>query len=152
MRLAGTDRIPVLRSEMQEYLFLYGSLLPGLAPPSLRACLAKLRPLGPGTVPGLLYDLGPYPAAVLDAAAATAVAGQVFELPGDPAVLPALDAYEGFAAADPAGSLYVRRQWPVTLADGRELACWVYAYNRDPGDSPLIPDGDYRRWRAARQR
>jgi gamma-glutamylcyclotransferase (GGCT)/AIG2-like uncharacterized protein YtfP len=87
---------------------------------------------------------------VLDPAAATRVRGQVFELPEDRAVLPALDAYEGFDPADPAGSLYIREHRPVTLPGGRRLACWVYAYNRDPGDRPLIPDGDYRRWRAAR--
>jgi gamma-glutamylcyclotransferase (GGCT)/AIG2-like uncharacterized protein YtfP len=134
---------------MVEFLFLYGTLLPELAPAPLRASLAKLRRLGPGWVPGRLYDLGRYPGAVLDPATATRVVGQVFELPDEPAVLAALDAYEGFVAAEPAGSLYVREQRPVTLADGRRLACWMYVYNRDPGDRPLVPDGDYRRWRAA---
>ena len=135
---------------MPEYLFLYGTLLPELAPPLLRTSLATLRRLGLGAVPGCLYDLGPYPGAILDPNAVTRVRGQVFELPDDRAVLPLLDAYEGFDPGNPARSLYVREKRPITLADGGHLDCWVYAYNRPPGDRPLIPDGDYRRWRAAR--
>jgi gamma-glutamylcyclotransferase (GGCT)/AIG2-like uncharacterized protein YtfP len=131
---------------MPDYLFVYGTLQPELAPPPLRSRLARLRRIGAGSVPGRLYDLGRYPGAVFDAAVNQSVSGEVFEL-SDASLLRKLDAYEGFDAADPGGSLYVREQRAVLLADGRRLTCWVYAYNRDPSDRPLIPHGDYRRWR-----
>ena len=59
------------------------------------------RSLGRGTITGLLYDLGPYPAVVHGAGK---VWGEVFEV--DATVLAALDAIEAFypdAPADKSG-------------------------------------------------
>jgi gamma-glutamylcyclotransferase (GGCT)/AIG2-like uncharacterized protein YtfP len=131
---------------MADHLFLYGTLLPSLARPPAAALVARLRPLGPATVPGRLYDLGPYPALVLDPPAASRVCGELFALPDDPAVLARLDEYEDAVASDPAGGLYRRVETEATLADGRALACWVYVYNRDVGAAVPIPHGDYRAW------
>jgi gamma-glutamylcyclotransferase (GGCT)/AIG2-like uncharacterized protein YtfP len=131
---------------MADHLFVYGTLLPGLAPVAAAPLVARLRPLGPATVPGRLYDLGPYPALVFDPSAPARVCGELFALPDDPALLAALDSYEECVASDPAGGLYRRVEAVATLADGRALACWVYAYNRDVGSAPLIAHGDYRRW------
>ena len=52
-------------------LFIYGTLLPGLVRPPLDALVARMTPLGPATVLGRLYDLGPYPGLVLDDDAAS---------------------------------------------------------------------------------
>jgi gamma-glutamylcyclotransferase (GGCT)/AIG2-like uncharacterized protein YtfP len=133
---------------MPAHLFLYGTLLPDLAPAELRDVVARLRHLGPAHVPGVLYDLGDFPGALVDPASPDRVVGRVFRLPDDPGVLAALDAHEGFEPADPAGSLFLRVERTVTLPDGGRLACWVYAYNRDPGQAPRVPHGDYARWRA----
>ncbi len=132
---------------MPAYLFVYGSLLPGLRPPALAGVLAGCIDRGPGSVPGRLYDLGPYPAAVHDPGAATHVQGRVFELPADRDVLAALDRYEGFDAANPADSLYLRVAQCVDQARGGSVLCWVYVYNRDPGDALEVPGGDYAAWR-----
>ena len=99
---------------------------------------------------GRLHDLGDYPGAVSDSTATTRVHGQVFRLPDDPSVLNALDAYEGYNPADPAGSLFVRSKRLVTLADGRRIRCWVYLYGQNPGSAPVVSHGDYRKWRPAR--
>jgi gamma-glutamylcyclotransferase (GGCT)/AIG2-like uncharacterized protein YtfP len=128
-----------------EHLFVYGTLLPGLAPEGLRPLLARTRSVGRGSLPGRLYDLGPYPAAVPDAATDTRILGEVLELPDAATILPALDAYEGFDPAAVEESLFVRRRHAVTLADGRLLDCWVYVYNRDPIGAVVIAHGDYRR-------
>lgn len=84
---------------------------------------------------GKLYDLGAYPAAVIDPASAWIFYGTVFELPDDPAILPALDAYEG--------DDFVRIAQLVTLTAGRVLDCWVYDYKGQPGEDQVIASG---RW------
>ena len=139
---------------MQNYLFAYGTLRPGLAPPSVRRLVARLRLIGPGSAPGRLYDLGAYPGAIFEPSAECRVAGDVFELPADSLNLLAdLDAYEGYATDDAAGSLYLRIRLSVTLADGRAIDCWAYRYNREVGPARRIESGDYaRRQNPGRQR
>jgi gamma-glutamylcyclotransferase (GGCT)/AIG2-like uncharacterized protein YtfP len=134
------------------HLFVYGTLLPDLAPESVRDLVGRLRPLGPASVPGRLYDLGPFPGVILADEAAGQVQGQVFELPDDPALLAALDRYEGFDPARPESSLFVRVGRPVAPAGGDAVPCWVYVYNGDAGAASLIEGGDYRRWLAAGQK
>lgn len=123
---------------------MYGSLLPPLAPAELHGSLAALRPLGRATLRGALYDLGEYPGAVPDAASASWIEGEVFELPRDPALLARLDAYEEFAPEQPERSPFARVRCRVALARGGELECWVYAWRRDPRGTPRIASGDWR--------
>jgi gamma-glutamylcyclotransferase (GGCT)/AIG2-like uncharacterized protein YtfP len=136
---------------VSDHLFVYGTLLPDRARGAMRELIGQLRPLGTASLPGRLYDLGAFPGAVLSDEVVTRVQGQVFELPADPALLAALDAYEGFDPGRPEASLFVRAGRTVRLADGSTLSCWVYVYNDNPGDAPLIEGGDYRRWQAARK-
>jgi len=75
--------------------------------------------------------------------APSVIRGKVFELPEDEQVLSSIDAYEGFDPNHPRGSLFVRKRWPVTLEDGSRMTCWIYAYNRKPGDARLIASGSY---------
>lgn len=133
-------------------IFFYGTLLPELVSFPRSGITRHLRSIGRGTVQGRLYDLGPYPAAVLDGTEDQTIHGEVFALPADPSVLAALDDYEGVDPADPERSLYARRRTQATLTDGRVLNCWVYEYLRDLGSAILIPDGDYARWRLNRSR
>ncbi|HEY1378556.1 MAG TPA: gamma-glutamylcyclotransferase family protein [Gemmataceae bacterium] len=120
-------------------IFLYGTLLPALVRGPIAAAVARLRPLGPATVPGRLYDLGPYPALVSDPAGALRVAGELFQLPADAAdLLAELDEYEG--------TQYRRVATTAALPDGRSAACWVYEYAGDVTGATAIVCGDYRRW------
>ena len=134
---------------MPEHLFVCGTLLPGRAPKEIEGTVRRLSPVGRACVLGRLYDLGEYPGAVLDASSPTKIQGFVFSLPDDPVVLQALDAYEGFEPGDALGSLFVRQETTVMLADGRTVSCWMYAYNRDPVGAPLIPEGDYEKFQTA---
>lgn len=131
---------------MPDYLFTYGTLLPGLVPRPMAAAMASLQPLGPAWMRGRLYDLGRYPGAICDPASGGKIWGEVFGLADGRAVLKTLDAYEGYSPAKPAESLFVRRRLPATLADGRRIRCWVYLYGHDRGTAPLVPHGDYRRF------
>ena len=120
---------------MSEYIFLYGTLLPELAPAKMAAAVGQLRVVGPATVPGRLYDLGNYLGAVLGGR--SRIRGRVFELPAKKSVLKSFDDYEG--------TEYIRKKCRALLQDGRKLTCWIYEYNRDPGPAKLVPGGDYLR-------
>jgi gamma-glutamylcyclotransferase (GGCT)/AIG2-like uncharacterized protein YtfP len=133
---------------MSDFLFLYGTLLPGLAPPEIALAAVQLRFAAEGFVRGRLYDLGHYPGAVLDPAAEHRIRGALFTLPEDPAVLRALDAYEEFDPAAPELSQFVRVRTIATLAAGGALECWIYVYNRDVRAARMIESGV---WCAATQ-
>lgn len=128
--------------------FFYGSLLPALAPTAIASTIRRGHPLGNGEIRGQLYDLGDYPAGVVDPEAPTKITGQVFEFPDDEAVIRELDAYEDFDPERPATSLFVRRLVNVDVPDGRTLPCWTYLYERDLSGKTPIPEGDYAHWRA----
>jgi gamma-glutamylcyclotransferase (GGCT)/AIG2-like uncharacterized protein YtfP len=119
-------------------LFIYGTLLPDLVRPPLDALVARLASLGPATVRGRLFDLGPYPGLVLDDAALP-VHGELLALPDDPDVLRVLDDYEG-------SCLYRRVECRATTAHAGTASCWVYECHADLSRAVSIPHGDYREW------
>lgn len=117
------------------YLFAYGTLQPGIAPPEIASVVEQLRPLGAGFLFGKLYNLGSYPGAVIDPASASILYGTVYKLPDDTELLSCLDAYEG--------PEYRRIQQSVTLVEGGVLTCWVYDYLGQPSEDRFIESG---RW------
>lgn len=130
------------------HVFVYGTLLPGLAPPVIADVVVRLRAVGSATVPGHLYDLGAYPGCTVDGACGDVIHGHVLELPDDPAVLAKLDRYEGYAAHDDAGrDLFTRTTCDATLADGRTIRTWIYVYARDLSTARRIAGGRYRQSR-----
>jgi len=115
---------------MPHHLFVYGTLHPDRAPAEIAHAVRHLRELGPGTLRGTRYDLGEYPGVVIHSGHSEEVAGTVFALPDDPAILAALDRYEDYRPSDLDSSLFVRTQHAVTMADGTTIECWVYLYNQ----------------------
>jgi gamma-glutamylcyclotransferase (GGCT)/AIG2-like uncharacterized protein YtfP len=130
---------------MSAYLFAYGTLLPGHAPVGIAVVVDRLTVVGDGFVQGRLYDLGDFPGAVLDGASAERVFGTVYELPNDPDILRALDAYEEFDLSMADKSQFVRMQCSVTLTSGTVLDAWIYVYPRTPAPERLVPGGVFRR-------
>ena len=155
---------------MPDYLFTYGTLLPGAAPAEIAGVAARLKAIGEGQVRGRLYDLGHFPGAVLEAdqystqhGAQHFIHGTVFELPDDigisraveisqaaeilraTEILRALDAYEEFDPADAAASQFLRTRCVVSLPSGTAVECWIYVYNRGVTGAPLVEGG---RWNA----
>ncbi len=119
----------------------YGTLRRGEAGYHQLGLAKELRFLGTGGVPGLLYDLGPYPALVRGEGV---VVAELFEVPDD-RILKALDHFEGFDPMNPETSLFVRRE--TNLTDGSGVA-WVYYFGageRLPAGAMLIPSGDWLR-------
>jgi len=102
-------------------LFVYGTLTDPRRMAAVLGAAVDTSRRRPGTVHGVLYDLGDYPGLQLDDAAGAPVPGVVLELDDD--ALAPLDAYEGVHQG-----LYVRRQVPVRLDDGGTVRGWVYLY------------------------
>jgi gamma-glutamylcyclotransferase (GGCT)/AIG2-like uncharacterized protein YtfP len=130
---------------VSQFIFIYGTLRPGLAPGEIARAVQKLQLVGEGSIGGILYDLGDYPGAVVDAAAQTRIFGTVFELPEDESVLPEMDRYEGVNSENEIESLFVRVKHTMKLSDGRMIECWVYAYNLEPVGARVIADGRYKK-------
>jgi gamma-glutamylcyclotransferase (GGCT)/AIG2-like uncharacterized protein YtfP len=129
---------------MPEYLFAYGTLRPRIAPIKVAHLVKKMRFMGGAYVHGRLYDMGSFPAAVLDPDCNKKIWGEVFQLPDDEATLSGIDTYEGYDPQRPGSSLFVRVKYDVTLRkDKSKLGCWLYVYNWPVSASPEIKGGNY---------
>ena len=128
---------------MTEYLFVYGTLQPGQAPEEIAAVVSKLQPVGTGSINGVLYDLGDFPAAVLDPSSRHTIHGKVFKLSKDPKVLKRLDEYEEFDPGASEKSLFIRVPCKVKMIDGRALNSWVYVYNRKLDSARVLKSGRF---------
>ena len=128
---------------MTHRLFIYGTLLPGLCRHSV---MQGAQHISAGKTMGCLYDLGPYPALVLQPKAsdfepATWVRGELYEV--SDALLMELDSVEAYDPARPDSSEYVRETVWAESADGTQVQAWTYVYNQDLSDAKRIAHGDY---------
>jgi gamma-glutamylcyclotransferase (GGCT)/AIG2-like uncharacterized protein YtfP len=128
-----------------EYVAVYGSLMSDLPPEDAPDFAGYFDPSGPCTIEGCLYDLGSYPGLV---AGEGTVKGELYRLkfplsdPRSVQAFRALDKFERFSAHKVRESLYVRQV--VRLKEPAGLDVWVYIYNRQTQDLPLVPNGDWR--------
>jgi gamma-glutamylcyclotransferase (GGCT)/AIG2-like uncharacterized protein YtfP len=76
------------------------------------------------------------------------VQAELFEVV-DREVFRIMDRHERYDPTDVQGSLYVRRAVRLVQPD---VDAWTYVYNREVGDAPEIPGGDWIKYRAARAR
>jgi gamma-glutamylcyclotransferase (GGCT)/AIG2-like uncharacterized protein YtfP len=127
----------------ENYLFVYGTLMRGFENPFAARLRAGSTFVGAGAFPGRLYRVSWYPGAVYTPGQSERVHGEVYQLHDFATLIVALDEYED-VLPEATLSLYLRRVVPVTLEDGRELACWTYLYNRSLAKATLIPDGRFR--------
>lgn len=134
---------------MTDYLFIYGTLMPSKGDDEIAHIVKRLRRIGAAYVRGRLYNLGEYPGAVIDHSANTSIHGELVELPADKAILEALDKYEEFDPSRPQKSLFVRKKTKIKLATGRNVEGWIYVYNRNPGNAPIVRGGDYSKSKVA---
>lgn len=128
---------------MVDLLFAYGTLISGYEPAHMSTACARLKVVGDGTVRGLLYDFGAFPAVVPGNGI---VRGVVMRVPPD--AWAALDRYEGCAASGSAEGLFQRAETRAALDTGETLDCWLYIYTRDVRAGRLMESGDWRRRRS----
>lgn len=128
------------RSE-HELLFVYGTLRRGFA---AHALLRKLgaRLAGGGVVPGILYDLGPYPGA-RRAEGGGVITGEVYTIPNAPASFAVLDRLEGYLEQRPGNGEFVRGRARVTMHDKTAVETWIYWLNRTGRVARRIHGGNY---------
>jgi gamma-glutamylcyclotransferase (GGCT)/AIG2-like uncharacterized protein YtfP len=130
--------------------FFYGTLIAGSDNLLAAAAHTLLRDCGPALARGALHAVedaeGWYPVLL---SGASLVHGRLYEtIPGfGEAELAAIDAWEDFDPADPAGSPYVRGTIVVADAAGGFHEAHAYTYNRPlPPSAQPIADGDSRAW------
>ena len=114
-----------------DLLFVYGTLMRGF--PLHRLLDGKAEYLGAGEVPGLLFDLGSYPAALRGPGGP--IRGEVYRL-ADAGLWVALDSAEG--------SQYHRGEVGVRMSSGGEVTASIYWFVSPLGGAVPIPGGDYR--------
>jgi gamma-glutamylcyclotransferase (GGCT)/AIG2-like uncharacterized protein YtfP len=119
-----------------EHIFVYGTLRADSDHSMARRLSSQARLVGKGSVPGRLYDMGWYPAAMFDDSEKRRILGDVFALKPGGKLLAELDAYE---AGDPN---YVRVPLEVALLDGGTVRAWAYGVSKAP-NTRLIPSGDF---------
>lgn len=101
-------------------LFVYGTLMPGFA--NYGRIVDHVRSARPGTIQGLLVDLGAFPALIRGDGR---VEGVLLEL--DAEALRVTDFIEGFHP-DEGHSLYLREMIQVDLSDGETVDAWTYSF------------------------
>ncbi|MBT3070533.1 gamma-glutamylcyclotransferase [Rhodomicrobium sp. Az07] len=136
---AASESRPVAEPK---HIFVYGTLMRASRSPYARLLETRARFVGEACAPGRLYNLGRFPGAVFEEAARTRIHGEVFKLNG-PAVLAALDAYEGCAGVGTKPDLFYRTIIEVRLHRGGTLAVWVYPYAGNVDARPLIASGRF---------
>jgi gamma-glutamylcyclotransferase (GGCT)/AIG2-like uncharacterized protein YtfP len=113
-------------------LFVYGTLRLGGS-----NAMTRLHPgskfIGNASLAGRLYDMGGYPAIVIDGTART-VAGEIYEV--DDATLASLDEFETEAGYD--------RVQIDAAGDGGITRCWMYRPEPEMcSGKPLVASGDW---------
>ncbi|TDH24086.1 gamma-glutamylcyclotransferase [Segetibacter sp. 3557_3] len=124
-------------------LFVYGSLLSGLNQPAFEYIRKYFSFVAQGSVKGLLYDMGTYPAAVPDAGEHY-ILGELYELNKAEEFSWAfgqLDDYEGINSEEDGSTLY-RRDRADIYVNGEVFNAWIYWYCGEVSGRPVISSGN----------
>jgi gamma-glutamylcyclotransferase (GGCT)/AIG2-like uncharacterized protein YtfP len=123
------------RGPSPRYLFVYGTLRRGFANPYAQYLAEHAKWSGEARVAGRLYDLGRYPGLRRSSHPQDWVTGELYKLPENPALLPALDKYEGQD---------FKRVLAIACREGRpSVKTWVYEYRPRVSDARRIISGDW---------
>lgn len=126
-----------------ELIFAYGTLMRGYDHAMARHLADRADYRGKATCRGCLYRISTYPGLTLSVDEADIVHGDLYALPEDPALLSALDDYEGCGPGDPHPHPYVRAMIDVVAADGAGERAWTYVYQRPVEESSRIAGGRF---------
>ena len=130
------------------YLFVYGSLMRGFSNALHLDLDERASFIGEGSVAGLLYDVGPYPAFILpdqhpNLPQPMRVHGELYHIESPDLVLETIDTIEGYNERFPERSLYKREPIHVDLENGSQRA-YIYVYQQKLEGLHLVESGNYR--------
>lgn len=125
---------------MEDYVFVYGSLMRGFEPHENLGVSERAEFLGQAHVQGTLYSFGDYPGLVRSETGT--VEGELYR-PTDPKLVDDLDHYENYYPDAVEESLFVRTY--VEVVD-RDLQAWAYVYNEDETQGVEIESGSWREY------
>jgi len=126
-----------------DYLFVYGTLRPGVRHEMNTVLERYGEPVGRGKISGILYDVGLYPGAVKTTATRAFVHGDVYLLRDADRALKVLDRYEGWDEKKPRAGEFRRSRAVVDLGGRKTVKAWIYLYNRPTTGLTRIRSGDY---------
>ncbi len=125
-------------------LFVYGSLRSGFQSPAYEYISRYFQLVGNGKIPGELYDLGEYPAAIPSTSGKHFIVGELYTIKSPDEfdwAFAQLDDYEGVTTEQGETALY-KRELTDVLVNDTVVKAWVYWYTGDVAGSPSIPSGD----------
>ncbi len=129
--------------QASDYLFVYGSLRSGFHHPAYAYISRYFTLIADASVHGKLYDMGEYPAAVPDEGE-NYITGELYIINHTDEfswAIAQLDDYEGLNTEDGETPLYRREITRVHTQDA-SIPAWVYWFNGDVSNHPLIASGD----------
>ena len=124
-------------------LFVYGSLRSGFKSPMYEYIRKYFSFIGNAKVKGKLLDMGDYPVAI-PTNEDIYLHGELFSINHADEfnfAIAQLDDYEGLNPEDGEFSAY-RRDVTNVLYKDQELTAWVYWFNGETTDRPLVASGD----------
>lgn len=127
------------------HLFVYGSLLSGFQLSSYEYIRRYFHLIGEATVKGTMYDLGTHPV-VVNTDTGRFIKGELYEIRNTAEfsfALAQLDDYEGLHPEEGQEVFYSREITDVFIGD-KVVNAWIYWYDRDVSDRPVVESGDMR--------
>ena len=124
-------------------LFVYGSLRSGFRSAAYEYISRYFDFVGAGKVKGQLFDLGTYPAAK-PSSQNKFIIGELYRIRNEKEftwAMGQLDDYEGVQVGFDETQLYHREVTEVYI-DNRITNAWIYWYQGDVSDKPIIESGD----------
>ena len=124
-------------------LFVYGSLRSGFKHPAYAYISNFFTLVGEASVPGCLYDMGEYPAAI-PSEAGCMIKGELYHITNTDQfgwAIAQLDDYEG-VHPDDGETPHYRRAITKVFCNGVETTAWIYWFNLSIEGCPLIESGD----------
>lgn len=126
------------------HLFVYGSLRSGFKSFAFEYISRYFTFVSNGKVKGSLHDMGAYPAAK-PTNEAQFIVGELYAINHQDEfsfAIAQLDDYEGVNCEDGEEPLFRRETTTVLLDDGKQTEAWVYWFNGNTDNKPIIESGD----------
>ncbi len=125
------------------YLFVYGTLRKNRSGGLHPFLQGQPEFIGYATLPGRLYEVRNYPAAMTGNNSNERIHGEIYRLHDTGKLFQILDDYEECSEKFPKPHEYRRCQTTVYLSDNRAVLAWVYLYNWPVAELKPIVGGDY---------